>query len=155
VANQVYETGTLILSVYLRNLMLAALAARPAAALWATPTVHLSQDPAFNPTQDSVLATLAANEATFTGYAAATPVLAGPYNSTVNTQVEISTVVFAATPSGSFIPNQIYGYWLSDGTNYIAGEAFGSAGPVAIQAAGDYVEIDLLVPLFYRQTSQA
>lgn len=152
-ANQVYETKIMVLSQYLRNLMLAALAARPAAALWPNPKVALSQDPAFNPTATSDLATLLTNEATFSGYAAATPTLVGPVNASVNVQGELSTVVFEATVASPQVANSIYGYFIHDGINYLGGENFGSAGPILVQVPGDYIQIDLIVPLGFLETA--
>ena len=146
----VFKSAQPVLSQYMRNAMLTALKTNPAAALWPTPKIHLSKDPAFSPQATDTNATLAPGEATFTGYTAATPTFTVPVNLDALTQGLITTVVFEATGSGT--ANNIYGYWGDDGTNLFVGEAFGAAGPIAVSNANDFVQIDLELPIAANQT---
>lgn len=126
--------------------MLAALSARPAAALLSTPTVHLfTGNPVINP--QTVLATLTALEATFTGYAAAAlPALAGPINLPGATYGMHGEVDFIG--GGSFsTPNTITGYYVTDTGNTILYGAEMLTTPVAIAHTGDYLSIDVILPL--------
>jgi hypothetical protein len=121
----------------------------PAAALIVGAKIRLSQDPAFAPTPLSDPADLETQECDFSGYTAGgyTPVLSAPLNLST-TQVGLDTealaVAAAATP---FVDNQCYGWWIDDGTNLIAGEAFGDAGPVAFASPGDFLALTIFLPL--------
>jgi hypothetical protein len=135
----------------MRNAALTALKTAPGAALWPTPKIHLSQDPAYSPGPTDTNATLAVHECTFTGYVAQVPTFVVPVNVGATTEALISTVVFQST--GSAITNQVYGYWGDDGTNLFLAEAFGAVGPFQVAISGDYVQIDVILPINVVQTA--
>lgn len=146
----VWKTNVAVLSTYMRNAMLKALSVNPAAALWSAPKVHLSKDPSFNPGPTDTNATLAPQEATFTGYTAQVPVFTVPVNLDIHSQGLITTVVFQST--GSAIVNTITGYWADDGTNLFVAESR-LADAIAVASAGDFVQVDLALPIFFTQTN--
>lgn len=148
----VWKTNTMVLSAYMRNAMLLALKTGPAAALWPTPKIHLSQDPAFNPGPNDTNATLAVHEATFTGYTAQTPTFVVPVNLDTQTQGLVCTVVFEAT--GSTVTNNIYGYWGDDGTNLFGAESR-TTDPIAVAVANDFVQVDFQMPIGAFQNNPA
>jgi hypothetical protein len=121
--------------------LLAALSARPAAALWATPNVHLFSN-MITPTAESLLADF--TECTFAGYAAvALPTLAGPVHLANDAQALLAEVNFIG---GSVVaPGQnVMGYYITDTTNallYVA-ELFGA--PIPIANPGDYLTLALI-----------
>ncbi len=123
--------------------LLAALSARPAAALFATPNVHLFTN-MVTPTAESLLADF--TEATFAGYVAvALPTLAGPVHLPNDSQALLAEVNFIGTtvaPPGE----AIQGYYITDTTNailYIA-ELFGT--PIPIANPGDYLTLAIILP---------
>ena len=141
----VFKSQNPVLGKYMRSAVLTALKTNPAAVIWPTPKIHLSQDPAYAPGPNDTNATLAAHEATFTGYAAQVPTFTVPVNVGATTEALITTVVFLST--GSAISNSLYGYWGDDGTNLFLAEGFGAAGPIPVVISGDYVQIDVILPL--------
>lgn len=125
--------------------MLAALSARPAAALLITPFVHLYTAGPAPVTPDSLPADF--TEATFVGYAAtalALPLL-GPINIGPNTIGDHNPADFLG---GAVVPpgETILGYWIDEaavaGTVLYMAETFVS--PVPIAFPGDFISLDLV-----------
>lgn len=139
-----YVTRSLTLSRTVGAALLAALLARPAAALLTTPTVHLfTGTPTLNP--DSVPA--AFTEPTFHGYAAVViSALLGPVNLDSNTIGVHQEVDFLATTGGA-ISDNVTGYYITsgDGTVFYGGETFPTAFGFAIP--GDFLSLDVVFPL--------
>jgi hypothetical protein len=130
------------------NAVIAAFKTVPGAALIVAGKVRLSQDPSFAPTPDSTIAGLAANEADYSGYAAGgiAAVLSAPVNLSNNAQGTIISATFTAVSATPFVPNQVYGWWLDDGTNFIAGERFVNNGQAPFGAVGDFLALIVLLP---------
>lgn len=135
--------------------VLAALKTVPGGPLIAAAKVRLSMDPAFAPTPDNKIADFTPNEANYSGYAAGgvALTLAGTGVASPGCEVEYAAVVFTATAATPFVPNNVTGYWIDDGTNVIAAEAFGSSGPWAVAQSGDFLQLDLRLPLQLHQAT--
>jgi hypothetical protein len=123
----------------LADALLAALMARPGAALLTTPTAHLyTAGPQLGP--DVVPGDF--TEATFAGYADITiTAMLGPINSgedVVALHVQVDFVGGAVVPPGE----TIMGYWIDNGstTLYLA-EEFQT--PIPIAQVGDFLSIDV------------
>lgn len=128
--------------------MLAALMTRPAAALIATPKIHLwvgdltidSQTP---------LATFTGAEATFSGYPAGGATL-GVLSVPLNLLPEViglhadNDFIVSDPPT---ITETVSGYWIDygAGADWLVAEAF--ASPVPMAAFGDFLVIEILLPL--------
>lgn len=127
--------------------LIAALKVAPDDPLINTAKVRLSQDPTFNPSPDSTVAGLDANEATFSGYSA------GGLALTVGVPVNLTTLIIGATTPTLFVVatatpvvgNDIYGWWIDDGTNVIAGEKFPAGGAASMNLVGDFIQLDVSV----------
>jgi hypothetical protein len=132
--------------------LMAALSARPAAALMAAPNVHLFGND-FTPSPFSVLANF--TDVTFTGGAAvAQGTLLGPVwlDNIIRGMLVNTTFTCTVTPS----PGQtIFGYYLTDAANALLWVAERFADPVPINTAGDFLSLDYVwaEPLI-RQTAQ-
>jgi hypothetical protein len=137
------------------NRWLLALTTRPAAALLATGKLRLSQDPAFAPTADSTVAALAANEADFTGYTSGgvTYATSGQLNVNPLIQGDVMDEVFVSVAGSPFVPNQLYGWWIDDGTDVVAAGTFGESAPIPISVPGDYLALQSILPVNLLQPS--
>lgn len=126
--------------------MLGALSTVPAAKLVLNGMIHLLKATInFNP--QTPIASFTALEANFSGYAAiALPALVGPLNGSVNRREMFANAIFVAT-SPLVTANNIFGYWIDQnaGADWVMAELFPAPMPVA--APGDFVELDLLLPL--------
>jgi len=127
--------------------LLAALSARPAAALLTTPTVHLfTAGPSpITPTQVPADFT----EATFVGYAAAalTPIVGPVITPSFTCRAVFANVSFVA---GAVVGSQnVLGYWVDDAsTHFYLGEFF--PAPVQIVNPGDFIDLAVLIGLPFR-----
>jgi hypothetical protein len=127
----------------LLDALLTALTARPAAALLTTPTVVLYTAGPL-PTMNQAFGNYTL--ATFSGYAAQAVTLSGVVNISLGTQALLGTALFVSTAASPFVPNTILGYLLTDGvTALYGGEQFQT--PVNIASAGDFVHLDLVLPI--------
>jgi len=133
--------------------VLAAYKTVPGGALIVSPKLRLSKDPAFNPQPGSLIADLTPQEADFSGYTAGgyALVLSAPVNLSGSVEGVLSSATAISVPAGPFVSNNLYGYWIDDGTNMICGEAFGGAGPIPIGLAGDFAQVDVRLPLLFTQ----
>lgn len=121
---------------------------RPAGALVTTATLKLIKTPSLALTPDTTQATLAANEADFNGYAAATPTLSDPYNQGSDYIGPIATATFAMGSGSPANPCTIYGYWLEDGLGaVVVMEVFPDSDGIPIANPGDYVEVSVILPV--------
>jgi hypothetical protein len=137
--------------------VIAAFKARPAGPLVsATAKFRLSKDAAYNPTPDSTIAGLAANEADYSGYTAGgeTVVLSAAVNLSSIGVGALATQLFEATVAGPFVPANVYGWWIDDGTNVIAAEAFPVGTVATFASPGDFLDLTAVLPVrFYQSTS--
>lgn len=136
-------TAVFVWAAALLGNLLKALATRPAGALLTTPTVVLyTAGP--TPNVNSVIGDFTL--ATFSGYAGQVATLAGPVTVGLTTEAMVSSVLFIATAASPFVANTILGYLITDGAGaYYGGEQF--ATPVPIAAAGQYLALELVMPL--------
>lgn len=136
-------SATPVMAQPLAEALLAALSLRPSAALLATPTVHLYTA---GPSPITPQATPAQfTEATFTGYAPVSMgTLLGPIALPGSDGYGVHVACdFLATPSSSFVTNNIVGYWVDNGsTTYYYGEAFDT--PIPISVPTDFVSLELI-----------
>jgi hypothetical protein len=134
--------------------VLLALKTVPGGALIVSGKARLSKDPSFAPTPDSTIASLAALEADYTGYAAGgiAVVLTTSLNLSPGCLGDLATALFEAT--GSAVTNTVYGYWVDDGTSVVCGERFAGGGVVAFQVAGDFLDLTVLLPMQLIQATE-
>lgn len=137
------RTKRLTFSRVLGNALLAALSARPAAALLTAPNVHLMTNvPAITP--DMAIGSL--TEAAYTGYATvALPAVAGPVREDDAIQSVIATVNFVA-PSPLTTTATITGYYITDSTNAILYGAELFETPVPMVHPFDFLDLDIALP---------
>ena len=130
------------------NALVTALKTAPTNPLINTAKVRLSNNPAFNPNPAETIATLAATECAYTGYAAGgiALVVGSPVNLSPICQGAVTTLQFLATTATPFVPDTSYGYWVDDGTNVILAEAFPVGFPFGFSAPGDFLELVLQIP---------
>lgn len=126
--------------------VLTALKTVPGAALIPTLTVRLLAGtlPALTP--DTPLATLTGLEANYSGYAALTPVPTVPVQLSVNAEGYIASTTFVATTASPFVPATVTGYFITDGTNLVAMEAFPAGQQYPMSAAGVFLDLDIALP---------
>lgn len=110
--------------------------------------LRLSKLSTYQPTADSTIAGLAADEADFSGYPAGglafvvgVPVILAPNLLAVQTPT-----TFTAATAVPFVPNTVYGWWLDDGANVVAAEAFPSPVVAEFDAVGKYLQLDVVLP---------
>jgi hypothetical protein len=124
--------------------MLAAIAARPAAALISSPYVHLLQTNVVI-TPDTTLAAFQAGEATYTGYAPQVlATLAGPVNLRVDTEglIQNNDFVVGANPT---VQNNVTGYYVDQaGTDWVVAELFPQVLPMG--KPGDFIDLQISIP---------
>lgn len=149
----IYTSRAVVLGRTFAGALLGAIATRPAAALIAAGKIRLSKDPAFNPTPDTTLASLTGAEANYSGYAAGgiaavfsvvlgvTPIIAGV----------LANALFYATTASPFVSNNVYGYWVDDGTNICIAEKFAGGGIASFGAAGDFLDLTTIIPADLQQ----
>lgn len=127
--------------------LLAALGTRPAAALAATMTVGLYTSPSFAPNPLNTLAEIDATEAAFTGYARGTIVFTGPVNATTQIRALIGNTTFTISGSPPITGATIFGYFIVTGSDWVASERFPDGQEVNLGSLGDFLSIDLILPL--------
>jgi hypothetical protein len=130
------------------NTIIAALKTVASAALIASAKVRLSNSPSFNPIPGSTIAQLAANECAYSGYAAGgiAAVLSAPVNLSAGAQGTLISALFEATTATPFVPDTAYGWWIDDGTNFIAGEKFANNANAPFAAPGSFLSLTAIVP---------
>jgi hypothetical protein len=138
-----YRSKKATLTQVLSDAMLAALGARPAAALLTTPTVLLyTAGPV--PLPGMVVGSY--TEATFHGYAAAAITLVGPVTLGGTDRGVVGSVTFVATTGGT-ISDTCIGYLLVDTTKAIVYDGEQFTTPISFGAAGDFLDLDFILPL--------
>lgn len=141
-----YQTQNFVYNRTFMDNLLKAFSTIPAAKLIATPTLCLLTGSPPNITPDTLLSDLAAAKANFSGYVDGTPPLTVPVRLSSGAEAAIGSSTFVATTASPFVSNVIVGYYLTDGTNLVGGELFPSGTVLPIAFAGDFVEIDLVLP---------
>jgi len=98
------------------------------------------------PTPATTLADLEAVEADYTGYGAATITTMGTVKPSALQWALFKSVYFAISGSGPYTGNEITGYWVeTDEPNLVLAERF--AAPVTLEALGDFLDLNVMVPL--------
>ncbi len=110
--------------------------------------VRLSQDPDFALGANTLIADLTAGEADYSGYVAGGIAFVPSAGVNVSSNVVgIQTpVTFAATVVDPFVQNTVYGWWLDDGTNFVAGERFVLPLVYEFLLPLDYLQLDVVLP---------
>jgi hypothetical protein len=128
--------------------IVAAQGVRAAAALLVGSKLRLSKDPVFNPLYHTVIADLAALECTFTNYPAGgfTPTYVSPANVGDGIVGMVTNVIAELTAGAPTVGNVIYGWWIDDGVNFVAGEKMAVPGGVVLSAPGDYLSLLACIP---------
>jgi hypothetical protein len=134
------------MSKFLVDELLATLGALPTAALLKTPKVHLLMA-AVLLNENTKVADLTPNEATYTGYTAggiALPAPGGPYELNPAVDGNLYTVVFSVAAPGT-VTNTIYGYWIDGnvGVEMYQSEIFATPYPMVL--VGDFLQVNLLI----------
>lgn len=145
-----YTTQQLVWSRDVVDDFLAALSARPAAALLSTPMVILSHDATFDPQPTSDMADLLLEEAAFTGYTAGgtaptfggTPVILD--NARVALLASLQWICGTATPQ---VTDTVFGYAVIDSVRFICGERFAGGVSFAASGPGQFLNLELLLPV--------
>lgn len=142
------SSHNLVISQAIADALLAALSARPAAALLITPFVHLWTAGPATILPSAVPADF--TEAAFVGYAASA--LALPLVGPINVDGETIGVTESNTfIGGAVVPpgEMIAGYWIDEaaaaGVNLYFAERFVSPVPIAV--IGDFVSLDFIAAL--------
>lgn len=125
----------------------AALGTNPAAALLPTPHLCLIGTPGLSLTPDTATATITATEATFSGYSETTGALSGAVNTGENSVGAIVSGLFSATVASPFVGDTIYGYYITDGTNWALAELWPTPLQLQIVRAGDFIELTISLPI--------
>jgi hypothetical protein len=149
-----YTTAKVVYGKAFIQKWMAALTAAVTTGLLAAAKIRLSKDPQFNPTPDSVLSALAAQEADFSGYPAGGKalILAQGVGSSAGAYSDLAQVLFTGAPATPQVVNTITGYWVDDATEFCIGERFTAGLTVPFESAADYFGLTLLVPLMLYQT---
>jgi hypothetical protein len=135
-------TQTLVYMTAFLQAVITAFTTRPAAALLATPTVHLYNN-LYAPVPGSVVGSF--TETAFSGYAAATPTISAPVNTSPNCLAAVAPCTFIAVTASPFVPDTIYGYYIESAGVLVAAESFSS--PVPITAPGDFIDLQVVLPM--------
>lgn len=149
-----YEAQNLIYARSFADAWLDAFSTIPTAKLIAAPTVRLLMGalPAITP--DTTLAALEALEANFSGYGADTITLTVPAQPSTKVEGAIGSATFIAATASPFVSSNVSGYFLTDGTNLVAAEAFPNGQVFPIAAAGQFLTINVVLPNnLYQATS--
>ena len=111
--------------------------------------LRLNTNPSFNPSAEDTIAGNAANEADYSGYTAGgiAVTLSAPVNLSATCVGAICSGTFAATTDSPFVSSVVYGYWIDDGTNVIAAEAFPTNQQVTFGTPGDFLELVVQLPI--------
>lgn len=130
------------------NTIMAALKTVPSGALIATAKLRLSNSPSFAPTPASTIASLDATECAYSGYTAGgiAVSLSAPLNLSTVCQGVLTNGLFLATTASPFVPDVAYGWWIDDGTNFIAGERFSGNQSASFASPGAFLDLNALVP---------
>lgn len=150
-----YTTQNVGYSRVFADSVLAAFKADPGAALIVTGKVRLSRDPDFNPAFDTPVADLTPNEADFTGYPAGgvAVTMSDPLNILTTAQAILISALFIVTEDDPQVENQVYGWWIDNGTDVIAYERFNTSGPFNLAEPGDYLDCTILLPMRLAQAA--
>ncbi len=118
------------------------------AGLIGTGKLRLSHQAGFNPTPDTALADLEAQEAAFTGYPAGgiAVVLTDPVNFAPNLLGVQCRGVFICGTADPQVTDTVYGWWIDDGTDMKAAEPFPLGVTWAAQNPGDFLDLIANLP---------
>jgi hypothetical protein len=127
--------------------MLSALATRPAVALASPVSLHLFEGAPISITPDTGLAAFTAQETAFSGYAAAVLTTSAPVRGGQLVEAVLASALFVATTASPFVTGNVTGYFLVSGSDWVLAEQFPPGTVGAIASPGDFLDIDVAVPL--------
>lgn len=139
---------TLVIPADMLDALLGSLAARPADALWDTPTLHLATAVPIL-AKGMVLADF--TEADFSGYVDAALTFSAVESGGPNSRGISAAAYFAATTATPFVANTIVGIYVTDGTGAVLYGAQAIDPPVQFSAPGDWQEFVLQFALGAQQ----
>jgi hypothetical protein len=141
-----YTSSQIVYSRQYLNRIASAMIAGPGAVFWDTPKLYLNINPSFVPGPGFTADQIVANNATFSGYPpAGLPLtVSGPVNVNPSTQAVLGSSTFTATAADPFVPNEVYGYWITDKTGLILMEQFPPGVSASIATPGDFVTLVIL-----------
>jgi hypothetical protein len=120
----------------------------PADALILTPSLHLMGAAGFTPTPDTLTADLTAVEASYSGYLTLGGDVSGTIRLGTTDEGCSYDALFVGDNVDPFVPDTITGWWLTSGSDWVAGGTFGTDGPVQIAAPGDWLFLLGLIAVF-------
>jgi hypothetical protein len=150
-----YSAKKVVIGQAAANALLGALTTGHVGGLLATGKLRLSHDPSFNPTPQSTLASLSAQEANFSGYPAggvAVSLTTG-LNLSPNAQGASQAALFEAAAATPFVADNITGWWIDDGTIFWVGERFAAGLIAGFAAVGDFLELIAIIPELLTQAT--
>lgn len=112
--------------------------------------LRLSKDPSFQPGSTTLIADLTDMEADFTGYAAGGVAFApgdavNIGTARVGVQSPVTFVAEAAVDPDPFVDNDVYGWWIDNGTLFIVGEKLAAPAVAEFNTPGDYLQLDVVL----------
>lgn len=151
-----YTTKSIIYSQAFCEAMAGAWTAAPEDPLMDAATLHLIKDPDAGPTPQFDAAAFAAVEADYTGYSGADKDLELVVPANLSSQVSggAAAKTFNISTGPVTTGNSIYGYWVESAGVVVGYEMFDSAGPFSMGSVGDFLILDILLPMMeYQQIS--
>lgn len=146
-----YRTLTWIYTKTLLSALVTTLFSRPATALILTAKVRLFSG-ATVPTENSVLADF--TTVAFSGYLDQNVTFNYPLNTGPNQQACIADALFVGNSASPFTGDTVTGYVLYDGNVTLYG-AERLTAPIPIAAPGDFVNLELVLPVMGKLTVRA
>jgi hypothetical protein len=141
-----YTSANIVYSRQYLNRIASAMIAGPGLVLWDTPQLYLNVNASFVPGPNVTADQIIANNASFSGYPTNGLALtvAGPVNVNPATQAVLGTGTFTATAASVFVPNDVYGYWITDKTGLILMEQFPPGVSASLATPGDFLTLVIL-----------
>jgi hypothetical protein len=145
--SSIYSSQTVVLNNVLTDKLLACLTGTLTAGVCATATVGLFNSSGIAPMPSDALAVYTAATPTFSGYATKTFVPSGAVNLSNSCQGVIGNVTFTQATSTAPLGDTVYGYFVQSGANLLWAERFASGAALPLVNAGDFVELNVALPL--------
>jgi hypothetical protein len=144
----IYVSKSLVWNAVFLQSVIAALSARPAAALAPALTAHLYNNPV-NPSGDDTVATY--TETAFSGYVAAALTPSGPVRLTLPGEGALATSLFVGAGGPPFVPDNLQGVYYVSGGLLVASERFPQPMPIA--QAGDFLDLTTIFPYPFTEST--
>lgn len=142
----VYESRTPTYFKAFLNRLMAAYSTNPAAALIASPVLHLIQSPGGSFTPDSVVGDFTPVEADYDDYVAAA--LSGMTIANLDGSMRALSGIasFPVTSATPAVANTIHGYWITSTAGIVCFELFPAGERTALATLGDLLIINFKLP---------